>query len=263
MTTVANQKVIHICKSKCVKDFLQIKNNEWLEAQAILTPSAFVLYLYLSSNADGFDLALSQKAFEDATGIKKTTYHKAVALLVDEGYLQLKQGNIYNFFTNPVPKSELNKSDLVPKNEQSCSQKGYTGFLKVNKVVPKSDREIDKHIITYKIDSPSSNEKGEKQKAIEQLAAKGFAEEWIDAALNGKPQTTWDRYGYGLLFNADYQKEITESLNKLKANKDRIAQQFASIQNQKVMAVTINPNKNKPKKQLMDLTELYDDIAEA
>lgn len=64
MTTYPNQKIIHIQKKKVVKDFLQIGNSEWKKAYKDLKASTFGLYLYLASNADGYDLALSQKAIE-------------------------------------------------------------------------------------------------------------------------------------------------------------------------------------------------------
>lgn len=42
-----------------------------------LEPYGLVLYLYLAGNKDGYDLALSQEAAEEA-GIKKTSFHKYV-----------------------------------------------------------------------------------------------------------------------------------------------------------------------------------------
>ena len=66
MTTYPNQKVIHINKNKYTANFLQVGIDEWQTAFKKLTPSAFAVYLYLASNADGFDLALSQKAIENA-----------------------------------------------------------------------------------------------------------------------------------------------------------------------------------------------------
>ena len=101
MTTYANQKVIKINKDKCTNDFLQINNAEWHEAVKALSSSAFILYLYLASNNDGFRIALSQKAVENATGLSKASYHRAFEELFNAGYLILEEGNLYSFTTVP------------------------------------------------------------------------------------------------------------------------------------------------------------------
>ena len=101
METYANQKVIKINKEKCTSDFLQINNAEWHEAVKTLSSSAFILYLYLASNNDGFRVALSQKAVEKATGLPKTSYHRAFDELWHANYLTLEEGNYYSFNTIP------------------------------------------------------------------------------------------------------------------------------------------------------------------
>ena len=106
MTTYPNQKVIHINKNKYTANFLQVGIDEWQTAFKRFTPSAFAVYLYLASNADGFDLALSQKAIDNALGIKKTAYHSAIEALKKEGYIEVLQGNIEVFHTAPVRKCE-------------------------------------------------------------------------------------------------------------------------------------------------------------
>ena len=78
MKTYPNQKVIHIQKRTYEDNFLQVGNDEWQRAARELSGSAFKLYLYLAGNKDGFELALSQKAVEDTTGLSKNTYHRAV-----------------------------------------------------------------------------------------------------------------------------------------------------------------------------------------
>ena len=101
METYANQKVIRINKDKCTSDFLQIDNSEWHEAVKTLSASAFILYLYLASNNDGFRLALSQRAVQNAPGLSKASYHRAFEELWSAGYLTLEEGNCYSFSTIP------------------------------------------------------------------------------------------------------------------------------------------------------------------
>lgn len=65
-----NQRIVQIEKPKYEKNFLQIGENEWIEAFTRLKPSAFGIYLYLANNANGYKLELSQKAVENKLGIK-------------------------------------------------------------------------------------------------------------------------------------------------------------------------------------------------
>ena len=80
--SVPNQKVVYIHKRKYTGNFLQIGIDEMRLAQQQMTYCEFVLYLYLAGNANGFKLELSQQAFENATGYKKTAYHNAVDTLL-------------------------------------------------------------------------------------------------------------------------------------------------------------------------------------
>ena len=71
--SVPNQKTILIHQSKQIP-FLKIGIEELMDAyKKIKTKSAFVLYLYLASNMDGFRLELSKEAFAHATGYSKSS----------------------------------------------------------------------------------------------------------------------------------------------------------------------------------------------
>ena len=108
MKTYPNQKVIHIQKRTYEDNFLQVGNDEWQRAARELSGSAFKLYLYLAGNKDGFELALSQKAVEDTTGLSKNTYHRAVEELETKGYLSSTKGNVYVFSPSPSGVSPQN-----------------------------------------------------------------------------------------------------------------------------------------------------------
>ena len=149
MNTYPNQKIIHINKKSYKSNFLQVGIEEWQEAFQQLKPSTFAVYLYLASNADGFDLALSQKAVEKALNIKKTAYHSAIAELKEKGYIGTMQGNIDYFFTSPVRKCGLTEDSAnadreVRKNGQECPQTRIGESAKTDSGVRKNDREIDK-----------------------------------------------------------------------------------------------------------------------
>lgn len=103
MITYPNQRVVTIFKEKCNNDFLQVNNDEWqTAAQTLKTYSAFKLYLYFASNKNGYSVALSPVAIEEAIGISENTYRAAFKELVDCGYLGKVNGkkNQYTFHTS-------------------------------------------------------------------------------------------------------------------------------------------------------------------
>ena len=104
--SVPNQKIVVIHKAKYRDYFLQIGISEWQLALQEMNKCEFALYLYLAGNADGFNLELSQQAFENATGYKKTSYHAAVKRLLELDYLVQIHGNKYDFHTTPRRKRE-------------------------------------------------------------------------------------------------------------------------------------------------------------
>ena len=112
--TVPNQKVVHVNRQKCDKNFLQISKENWYAANKDLEPYGLQLYLYIAGNRDGFDLALSQEAAEREAGIKKTSYHKYVNLMIEKGYLvpRKENSNVYDFYE--VPKRKEDKEAVSP-----------------------------------------------------------------------------------------------------------------------------------------------------
>lgn len=112
--TVPNQKVVHVNRQKCDKNFLQISKDNWYAANKDLGPYGLQLYLYIAGNRDGFDFALSQEAAEREAGIKKTSYHKYVNLMIEKGYLvpRKENSNVYDFYE--VPKRKEDKEAVSP-----------------------------------------------------------------------------------------------------------------------------------------------------
>lgn len=122
MHTVPNQKIIVIHKDKPDRDFLQIKNEHWMEVNKKYGPYALQLYLYLAKNANSYEMALSQAAAEEA-GIKKTTFHKYLNLFIQEGYLVKRNGNTYDFYEVPRKQKE-EETERSPCDNPSHSQDG-------------------------------------------------------------------------------------------------------------------------------------------
>lgn len=112
--TVPNQKVVHVNRQKCDKNFLQISKENWYAVNKDLGPYGLQLYLYIAGNRDGFDFALSQEAAERDAGITKTTFHKYVNLLIEKGYLvpRKENSNVFDFYE--VPKRKEDKEVVSP-----------------------------------------------------------------------------------------------------------------------------------------------------
>lgn len=99
--TVPNQKVIHIHRERASSNFLGIKNENWQAASRTLGAHALRLYLYLASNADNYEIALSPAAIEAAIGMPRSTYHDQFRKLVNFGYIIAKDGNKFDFYETP------------------------------------------------------------------------------------------------------------------------------------------------------------------
>ena len=121
MATAPFQRRVVIHREKCERDFLQIKKENWFAANRDLELYGLQVYLYLAGNKDGFDLELSQEAAEREVGIRKTTFHKYVNLMIEKGYLvQRGEGsNVYDFYEKP---QEQKKKAAAPSGEQVSLQ---------------------------------------------------------------------------------------------------------------------------------------------
>lgn len=95
--SVPNQKIVKIQKEKYTSYFLQIGIDEWEEAFKSMAPNTFGVYLYLSGNANGFQLELSQAAISNELGMSKSSYVRAINELKELGYLRIISGNIFSF----------------------------------------------------------------------------------------------------------------------------------------------------------------------
>lgn len=155
--SVPNQKVVYIHKRKYTGNFLQIGIDEMRLAQQQMTYCEFVLYLYLAGNADGFKLELSQQAFENTTGYKKTAYHNAVNKLIELGYLTQSYNYHYEFHTTPVRSSKLNFEVL--SNGKSMPPEKTKKSVPSNSQFRSGNREIDKTDNINKKDKESFWEK--------------------------------------------------------------------------------------------------------
>ena len=111
-TTVANQRLIAIHRTRAMSDFLGIKNSHWQAAARDLGAHALMLYLYLASNADNFVLALSPTAIRQAVGMPTSTFRDQFLKLIDKGYLvQRGDSNTFDFYETPQRATYTNETD--------------------------------------------------------------------------------------------------------------------------------------------------------
>ncbi len=143
-TTYANQKSVCIHKPAVRSNFLQIANSDWMEANKTLTPYGLQLYLYLASNADGFNLELSPQHAENAAGIRRTTFYEYLRKLEISGYLVWRRSNHYDFYTTPRPVEERTHPDhhkdyITFESNPSCESTDSCEFA-AETVSPQDDK---------------------------------------------------------------------------------------------------------------------------
>lgn len=143
-TTFPHQKSVRIHREVARTDFLGIKNANWQAAARDLRPHAFILYLYLASNADNYTLALSPVAVREAVGMARSTYNDQVQNLIDKGYLVLSHGNTYDFYEVPQPRTvrDLNDTSLDNNSDEPLTR-AVNDVTDAAKNCTAEDREIN------------------------------------------------------------------------------------------------------------------------
>lgn len=68
-----------------------------------MSAHALKLYIYLASNANNFELALSPAAILKEIGMARSTYHDQFHILESKGYIKDLGSNRYEFFETPQP----------------------------------------------------------------------------------------------------------------------------------------------------------------
>lgn len=106
LTTVPNQRTIHVHREKPHTDFLGIKNENWMAAARDLSAHTLKLYMYFAANADNYTFAFSPSAVLDAIGMPKSTCHDQFSILINKGYLVNEHGSTFSFYEVPQSRSE-------------------------------------------------------------------------------------------------------------------------------------------------------------
>lgn len=111
--TYPNQRMVCVHREPAKADFLGIKNANWQAAARDLRPFAFLLYLYLASNANNYTLALSPAAIQEAVGMPRNTYHDQFKILMSKGYLVERDRNTFDFYEVPQPRAVTQEKNTM------------------------------------------------------------------------------------------------------------------------------------------------------
>lgn len=123
--TYPNQRLVRVHRERAAKDFLGIKNENWMAASRILGAPALRLYLYLAANADNYTFALSPAAITRDIGMARSTYGDQFKKLVNMGYLVPAGGNTYDFYEVPQAATQT-KNDVTADGQdfEECATDG-------------------------------------------------------------------------------------------------------------------------------------------
>ena len=123
--TYPNQRLVRVHRERVAKDFLGIKNENWMAASRVLGATALRLYLYLAANADNYTLALSPAAITRDIGMARSTYGDQFKVLVNMGYLVPAGGNTYDFYEVPQAATQT-KNDVTADGQdfEECATDG-------------------------------------------------------------------------------------------------------------------------------------------
>ena len=123
--TYPNQRLVRVHRERAAKDFLGIKNENWMAASRILGAPALRLYLYLAANADNYTLALSPATITRDIGMARSTYGDQFKKLVNMGYLVPAGGNTYDFYEVPQTATQT-KNDVTADGQdfEECATDG-------------------------------------------------------------------------------------------------------------------------------------------
>ena len=123
--TYPNQRIVRVHRERATKDFLGIKNENWMAASRILGAPALRLYLYLAANADNYTFALSPAAITRDIGMARSTYGDQFKKLVNMGYLVPATGNTYDFYEVPQTATQT-KNDVTADGQdfEECTADG-------------------------------------------------------------------------------------------------------------------------------------------
>lgn len=106
--TNPNQRLINIPQEgQAVCDtehlYLKVQKQAMFDAMQKLTPTNFLVWIYLASQKKNYMLAFSPAAIAAETGLKKSSLQEGIRVLIENRYLvkRADNSNIYDFYEQP------------------------------------------------------------------------------------------------------------------------------------------------------------------
>lgn len=156
MKTYPNQKIITINKAKTDKQntYATINKECLIKAVTELKHNELKIYLYLASNQNGYQLALSSADVAEKTNASKRKIQEAINSLIEKGYLVETGANSYDFIEDTVYKKDI----VYEKDTVMCTKSTQVCVQKVHMDVYKKDTEIvQDNTINNTTDSTNAN----------------------------------------------------------------------------------------------------------
>lgn len=158
--SVPNQKIVTIHQSK-ETPFIRVGKEEWKDMYCKLqdNPCAVALFMYLAGNQEGYQLELSPAAFENASGMSRSSFYRGRDILLDKGYLYRDGADRLNFRTNlnTEIESHFGEPSSTPKKRKRFKAE-MAPSQESNEKVSQMNREIDNRKVIDKKDKASSKD---------------------------------------------------------------------------------------------------------
>lgn len=128
-----NQRRITYHKTEGATGYTKINIKAAREAMSTLSYSAFMLYGYMSLNADNYEDWFSPAILLQRTNLTESTYRKAFSELIEKGYLiqNARWKSHYDFYEGGNPVTDESKKNKTGKSEH-IQRKSKPGVLKNN-----------------------------------------------------------------------------------------------------------------------------------
>ena len=148
-----NQKMLIINRAPLDKNFLGINNDNWKYAARVLGAQAFLLYIYLASNKDGYKFALSPAAVQNEIGMPRSTFYDQLRKLESLGFIIPDKGNVLQFYEKQQSDTHT-QSACVPDNSVDTN---------AGKTCPSPEKESPQDNIEIYVNKKDKNKQPEEQ----------------------------------------------------------------------------------------------------
>jgi hypothetical protein len=125
MIVYPNQKIVTVHKAVVDEKniYMRLNKKAMIEACKNLSGLELNAFLYLSSNQDKYELALSTEDMSQQMGGSVRSYQNAIRTLIKKGYLVKNHKNRYDFYDFPDQSktAAVNTQEVAVQPEENCT----------------------------------------------------------------------------------------------------------------------------------------------